>query len=207
MSAAPSAPVNARALPADAGALVAVVLVLVLAWVAWVLLARRQRERVGDDPVEHPLPAAAGVAVLTVLDAVALVVWVRNPFTAALLLPALHLWLLVAAPELRPRRVLALALVLAGVVLPVGVVALYARQLGLGPVDVAWSAVLLVAGGHIGLLSSVLWSLSLGCLVGGALIALQGRTIKAEPVPVTVRGPLTYAGPGSLGGTESALRR
>jgi hypothetical protein len=24
---------------------------------------------------------------------------------------------------------------------------------------------------------------------------------------VTVRGPLTYAGPGSLGGTESALRR
>src|SRR5207244_2648869 len=27
------------------------------------------------------------------------------------------------------------------------------------------------------------------------------------PEEVTVRGPVTYAGPGSLGGTESALRR
>jgi hypothetical protein len=26
-------------------------------------------------------------------------------------------------------------------------------------------------------------------------------------VPITVRGPAGYAGPGSLGGTESALRR
>ncbi len=25
--------------------------------------------------------------------------------------------------------------------------------------------------------------------------------------PVTVRGPRTYAGPGSLGGTDSAMRR
>ena len=207
MSAAPSAPVSVRALPVDAGVLAAVMVVLALAWVAWALLARAHSGRVGNDPVERPMPGAAGVAVLAVLDGVALVVWVRNPFTAALLLPALHLWLLVASPELRPRRVLALALVLAGVVLPAGVVALYAKQLGLGPVDVAWTAVLLVAGGHIGLLSAALWSLSLGCLVGGALIALQGRTTKAEPVPVTVRGPLTYAGPGSLGGTESALRR
>jgi len=28
-----------------------------------------------------------------------------------------------------------------------------------------------------------------------------------EEAEVTIRGPLTYAGPGSLGGTESALRR
>jgi hypothetical protein len=28
-----------------------------------------------------------------------------------------------------------------------------------------------------------------------------------ERVEVTIRGPLSYAGPGSLGGTESALRR
>jgi hypothetical protein len=38
-----------------------------------------------------------------------------------------------------------------------------------------------------------------------ALSAL--REPRAEPVPVTVRGPITYAGPGSLGGTKSALRR
>jgi hypothetical protein len=29
----------------------------------------------------------------------------------------------------------------------------------------------------------------------------------AAATPITVRGPKTYAGPGSLGGTESALRR
>ena len=34
----------------------------------------------------------------------------------------------------------------------------------------------------------------------------QEREQGGETV-VTIRGPLTYAGPGSLGGTESALRR
>ena len=29
----------------------------------------------------------------------------------------------------------------------------------------------------------------------------------AEREPIQTRGPLSYAGPGSLGGTESALRR
>jgi hypothetical protein len=28
-----------------------------------------------------------------------------------------------------------------------------------------------------------------------------------KPPEITIRGPLSYAGPGSLGGTESALRR
>jgi len=30
---------------------------------------------------------------------------------------------------------------------------------------------------------------------------------EAADARITVRGPVTYAGPGSLGGTESALRR
>ena len=33
------------------------------------------------------------------------------------------------------------------------------------------------------------------------------RDDSEEPREITIRGPLTYAGPGSLGGTESALRR
>jgi hypothetical protein len=32
-------------------------------------------------------------------------------------------------------------------------------------------------------------------------------TANAEPEQLRTRGPATYAGPGSLGGTESALRR
>jgi hypothetical protein len=53
------------------------------------------------------------------------------------------------------------------------------------------------------------WCLLLGCLaVTAALVVLaaQGQR-RTAPVPVTVRGPVTYAGPGSLGGTKSALRR
>jgi hypothetical protein len=52
------------------------------------------------------------------------------------------------------------------------------------------------------------WSLYLGCAI--SVIAIAGRSVRqpqSEPAPVTVRGPVTYAGPGSLGGTKSALRR
>ena len=47
-----------------------------------------------------------------------------------------------------------------------------------------------------------------GCALSLVLIAARSAT-QAEPEerPVTVRGPVTYAGPGSLGGTKSALRR
>jgi hypothetical protein len=47
-----------------------------------------------------------------------------------------------------------------------------------------------------------------GCAAGAVMIALHGRVHDdAGSVPITVRGPSSYAGPGSLGGTESALRK
>ena len=76
----------------------------------------------------------------------------------------------------------------------------------------ALTAVLLLAGGHVGVLGALLWSVALGCLVAGVMLALT----PGAPLPglgaddgteITIRGPSTYAGPGSLGGTESALRR
>jgi len=135
-----------------------------------------------------------------------------NPFTALLLIPALHLWLLLASPELRPRRLGSLVLLVLGVVPLLLLMAFYARELGLGPGEVAWTAVLLVAGGQIGLGGALLWSVGLGCAAAAALVALgspepaAGATAPTES-RVTIRGPISYAGPGSLGGTESALRR
>jgi hypothetical protein len=38
-------------------------------------------------------------------------------------------------------------------------------------------------------------------------VCLARARVEEVDDPVTVRGPVTYAGPGSLGGTESALRR
>jgi hypothetical protein len=87
----------------------------------------------------------------------------------------------------------------------------YAHQLGLGPVDLAWTALLLVAGGHVGLLGALLWSIALGCAAAAAILCVrQPRApsgLSSDDFEITMRGPLSYAGPGSLGGTESALRR
>jgi hypothetical protein len=209
LGAASSVPAPPSALPVGGSAVSAVVsvaLVLGLAWLVWPRLVRRLGLGVRPDP------DAAGPPMLAVLLGVCIVVWATNPFTALLVLPALHLWLLLAAPELRPRPVAALALVALALV-PLGLLVFhYAHQLGLGPGDVAWMAVLLLAGGHVGVLAALLWSLALGCTAVAALLALAPSAFAAdggsdERLEITIRGPMSYAGPGSLGGTESALRR
>jgi hypothetical protein len=105
------------------------------------------------------------------------------------------------------RALLALALV------PVGLlIVFYSGELGAGPAVFAWEAVLLLAGGHVGVAAAALWSVACGCGVAAMLLALAPLAPSAGSrngtgAPVTIRGPLSYAGPGSLGGTESALRR
>jgi hypothetical protein len=209
ISAAPSAPVPPNALPFDgaaARAVAAVGLALALAWLLWPMLLRRLRLEVRPDS------EAAGLAILLVLLAVGITAWAVNPFTALLLLPALHLWLLIAPPDQRPRPPAAFTLVAIALLPLLLLVAFYARQLGLGPGQVAWTAVLLFAGGHIAVPAAALWSLAVGCATAAAMLALTPLPAPVGPgaedrSEITIRGPLSYAGPGSLGGTESALRR
>jgi hypothetical protein len=207
--AAPSEPVLPSAMPLGGEALTAVLAVALTFALAWLLWGRLIR-RLGWSA--RPDGEVAGLALVLVLLAVALVAWIGNPFTALLALPALHLWLLLAAPELRPRRAGALALLALGLAPLALLIAFYARQLGLGGAGVAWTGVLLLAGGHVGFGAAILWSLAFGCGAGAALLAAAPEPEPREPqiadgVEVTIRGPLSYAGPGSLGGTESALRR
>jgi hypothetical protein len=205
----PGVPPPAGALSLDATAVtltVAVTLTFALAWLLWRMLLDRLAFGTRPDP------DIAGLSVLLVLVPLAAVVWVGNPYQALLLVPAVHLWLLLASPEVRPRRLASLALVGVGLLPLALVIVFYAHQLRLGPAGAGWSAVLLLAGGHVGFGSALLWSLGLGGLVAAALVALAPRRELpelrgGERVEVTIRGPLTYAGPGSLGGTESALRR
>jgi hypothetical protein len=190
----------------QAAAVVAVLLVLALAWLLWPMAIRRLGIRA------RPQSDAAGVAMLLVLLAVVVVVWIVNPLTALLLLPALHLWLLIASPELRPRPPVALALVVLGLVPLVLLAGFYAASLGLGAGRFLSAAVLLLAGGEVGLPGALLWSVALGCGAASALLALSTGGSTFEPHDdddreITIRGPLSYAGPGSLGGTTSALRR
>ena len=80
--------------------------------------------------------------------------------------------------------------------------------LGFGPLDAIWAATLLIAGHVVTPLEVLQWSVFLGCVVTAAgILVVLARQPRPEEVPVTVRGPVTYAGPGSLGGTKSALRR
>ncbi len=167
---------------------------------------RSRRGAVVDD-VASPGAAAAFMLVLCV---VTLVVWLENPFAAALLVPALHLWLWIVAPERRLRAPWSVLLFLAGLV-PLALAAIYyAAVLGLGAAPAAWNAVLMLAGGSVSVMSAIEWSVVLGCVVSLAVMIVRiARQPRADPaeLPITVRGPITYAGPGSLGGTKSALRR
>ena len=203
ITATPDAPVPPAALPAQAPALLAVALVLVLTWVWLRPLVMRLTGATGD-----PSAPAASVLVMLVAVACAIVIWIRNPYAAAMLVPAMHVWLFALALDLPMRRALRVVLVVAGV-LPVAIVAtVVARALDLGGLDAGWELLLLVTGGHISLAGLLLWSLLAGCMAGAVMIALQGRVDDdVGSVPITVRGPRSYAGPGSLGGTESALRK
>jgi hypothetical protein len=205
---APPLPVQASALGLGGSAVrgvLAVALALGLAWLAWPFLVRRLGLRTQPDD------DGAGLALLTVLLAVTIVVWLSNPYAALLLIGALHLWLLLVSPRTRPPRPAALALVVVALVPLVLLIAFYARELGVGPGGVAWDAVLLLAGGHVGIAATVLWSLGFGCVVAAALLATAPEAELGDEgidggTPLQIRGPLSYAGPGSLGGTESALR-
>ena len=205
----PAAPVPPGALPFDgtaAGAVLAVGLVLVLGLLVWPAIVRRAGLAVIPDS------DGAGLAMMAVLLVASVLVCVLDPYTALLLLPAAHLWLLIVSPELRPRPLRALGLVALGLLPLALLLAFYAHDLGLGPGMLAWRAVLLLAGGQIGIAGALLWSVAFGCAAAAALIALKPPAYRAPlapraPTKITIRGPLSYAGPGSLGGTESALRR
>jgi hypothetical protein len=210
---APPGPVGAGAVPlhtAGIAILLGIICVLVL---SFVLLRPFVIRIAGGEPyaqrrLGEPANPGAGAALLLVMCVVALATAAVNPFAALLIVLALHLWMWVADPNLRIHPVVVVMLLLAGLAPPVLVVLYYATSLGLTPLQVLWNATLLLAGGHVGVLAVLQASVLLGCTVSVFAIALRrARVERPGEARVTVRGPVTYAGPGSLGGTHSALRR
>ena len=207
----PGIPVQGGAVPlggAGVGVLVAMG-VAILGGLLWLrpamitLAGGRQRGDTSSDGNSGP-----AIALVTVLCVLALIVWLANPFAALLLVPGLHLWMWIASGEKRLPRPVLCVLLAGGLALPALVALYYAIALGTGPVGLAWSWVLLLAGGAVHWTTAVEWSVFAGCAVSVVAIVLRGsREPAPEPVPITIRGPVTYAGPGSLGGTSSALRR
>lgn len=203
IEAAPDAPVAGLASAPNAAALASVAIVALLGWFGLRPLLLRVIGAEGDVGA-----GGAATAIVLVMCAATLAVWIGNPYASLLLIPALHLWLLAMAPETRLRRPAALGLWAIGLVPPLLMAYAYGRQFGLDPLELAWMVTLLVAGGGLSLLTVLVWSVVLGCTAAVLVVVLRGSGGDADTAaPITVRGPKTYAGPGSLGGTESALRR
>jgi hypothetical protein len=213
LGATPFGPVLSSALPFTGEAVTAVAaiaLTFALTWLLWGVLVRR----LGWGA--RPSAEVAALSMLLVALVVALLAWIANPLTVLLAMPALHLWLLLAVPDalglgVRSRRLAALVLVALAVVPLALLIVFYAHQLGLGVGGVAWMGVLLLAGGYVGLVGAILWSVAFGCVAVAVMLAFTSSpdgpgALPGERIEVTIRGPMTYAGPGSLGGTESALR-
>jgi hypothetical protein len=203
----PATPVDPGLYPIETAGIVALASTAVVTAVGWFgvrpLIVRRLAP--GGSAAGGGLAAATGLVVC----AVAAGVWLFNPYAAALLLPAAHLWLLAAAPGSRLRGVWAALPVALGVALPVLAALHYVSALDLDPLSFAWLLALATADGHISIGAALAVSLWLGCLAGLLVVLRVRRKVEAaaEPERLRTRGPASYAGPGSLGGTESALRR
>jgi hypothetical protein len=209
ISAAPGAPIPPAGLDLGGGAIVAFVAIVLVFALGWLVARPALLRATGAARARTEEPDAAGAVVAVGLTTVVIAgaLWVGNPYAAALVVPATHLWFWALTPDLRLPRPASLAVVALALV-PLLVVGLVdGRAFGLDLPQSVWFWTLLVAGGHVPVGSWVLWSLLWGCAVAAALVAVRRRRPQDdEPDEITVRGPVTYAGPGSLGGTGSALR-
>jgi len=193
--------------PPTTWAIVLLVGLAVVSALGWFLGRRALVRRLHG--LSRPSAPAAGAAVALTVCLAVLAVWALDPLAALFLVPAVHLWSGAAITE-RPR--LGLVLVMAGLVLPLAVAVLYLERLSLGPLEGLWYLCLLVAGGHVSPPAALLGCILVGafCSLVAVLAARAGEQAGAPPPgppSPPLRGPLTYAGPGSLGGTRSALRR
>ena len=205
---APHAPAAAEppsAEPLDAAAVVTLLVVAAAVGLAWLLVRPLLARRAGA--AGDPQRPGAGAAIALALSAGAVVLWFVNPFAALVLVPAVHLWMLAMVADARP---VASALLLGlGLLAPAGVALYYLARLSLDPLEGAWYLFLLVTGHQVGFFTSLVGCILLG-LFGSTLAVVLARLRRAEPEPPRgprLRGPSSYAGPGSLGGTESAIRR
>ena len=202
----PAAPVPPSVNPLDAaavGVMAGVALVAALAF----FLGRRLVVRPNAQLSTPDAPGAACVVALATTISAALL-WLVNPFAALMAVPAAHLWMLATLTEQAPPRRARLAMVGIGLLPPLLLVLHHLLALHVDPLSGAWYLLLLVVGQSVGVVAVLIACVWLGAL--GATLAV----IRARPDPEraaesgpSLFGPGAYAGPGSLGGTGSVLRR
>jgi len=201
----PPAPVLPDVVPVAAGPLLVAFFAFLLGWGVRYLVVRM----IAIEATSLREEEGGGPAVLLVVAVLGWLVWIVNPFAAALLVLPAHLWIPILAPGIRVRRGLGVFLVVLSLV-PVALLLLsLADQLGYGSGGLpafAWALVLGISAGQPGAIAWLLWSGVFGAAVAAAIVAVRGQPDPQAKPDVTVRGPVGYAGPGSLGGTTSGFR-
>jgi MFS family permease len=150
----PAAPVPPDVLPLDGPAL-AVLAGVVVAMALSFVLARWLASR--PDPELEQLPdLGAGVALGLMIAAGSLLLWLVNPFAGLLVVPAAHLWMLLALTRpLPPRRVRALLIAIGAA--PAVLVAVYTMfALSVDPLSGVWYLLMLVTGQSVGIVTSLI---------------------------------------------------
>ena len=202
-------PVAPDLYPLDAAALgVLGGLTVAVAAVYWLL---RRAVVATDAELRDPATPGAACATSLAVSGTVLLLWFVNPYAALVLVPAAHLWMLATLVQPRPPARARLLLIAGGLLPPLLVAVYYLVQLSIDPLSGAWYLLLLVTGHSVGLITSLIACVLLGAL---ASVVSISRAASEEPPQArpdeekkAVYGPGSYAGPGSLGGTESALRR
>jgi hypothetical protein len=208
---APPTPLDPSLAHVDGRALADLIAVSLTIVVAWVLL-RTPLVRRGSRLPDASAPGA-GVATALGLCLIAIATWFLNPFAAVLFAIPLNCWMLaVLSGVRRAGRAWLFALGLLPVALMAGT---YMHELSLGPLDALWYVFLLVTGGQVGLLKTLVL-----CVVGGlfgatlAIVAARARSEPAPPAPAAPRpdlpaaiGPATRLEGAPERGRRSLLRR
>ena len=205
----PPAPVPPAYVPLDGpalGVLGGVAAAMVLGYALARFLAARP-----DATLKQPVESGAAVALALVLGVSALLLWLVNPYAGLLAVPAAHLWTIVALTRPVPGRRTRAVMIALGV-LPAALVALYYLvELSINPVEGLWYLLMLVTGHTVGLMTSLVACVMLGAFCGVVEIAVRLPEEREPQAPAPqgppVYGPGAHAGPGALGGTQSALRR
>jgi hypothetical protein len=174
----PSAPVPPDVLPLDGpalGVLAGVVVAMALAFVLARWLAVRP-----DPELEQPPDLGGGVALGLTIAAGSLLLWLVNPFAGLLVVPAAHLWMLLALTRPLPARRVRAVLIAVGAA-PAVIVAVYMMfALSVDPLSGVWYLLMLVTGQSVDLVTSLIACVMLAAACATAEAALRWPDVQVS---------------------------
>ena len=187
-----TAPVGS--VPVSWAAVAGIPVAIVFGWIVVRPLVRRRHLGLAEAGPGTP------AALMIIASLAAGVIWVRDPLTALLLVPFVHVGPWLADPARAPSRAVSIWLALS-LLIPLGLVlGVIGTDFGAGPFALSWLVALVFASGSAGLAGGLMTTLFAGLYV--STLALAWRQRPDVELDLVTRGPLGYAGPGSLGGTD-----